>query len=229
MGENVGVDTSEIVVRVFVALAAGIAVGVEREARGHEAGVGTHTLVALGAVVFTLAGAIGFSSPDGGGDDPWRIAAQVASGIGFIGAGTIIQSRGSVKGLTTAASLWLTAGVGVAAGVGGLALVGVATAAAIFLLLVREVVPLPKWRQPHRTASVTVVHAERDGLAATLAAVLAAAGGPVTVRTEPSAHRDGGPRWRTTIQVDRAAVGPVVERLQGSPATLELHIEEPEA
>jgi len=100
------VELSEITVRVLVALAAGLAVGIEREARGHEAGVGTHTLVALGAVVFTLAGVIGFSSPDGGGDDPWRIAAQVASGIGFIGAGTIIQSRGSVKGLTTAASAW---------------------------------------------------------------------------------------------------------------------------
>ena len=222
-------DTSEMVVRVFVALAAGIAVGVEREARGHEAGIGTHALVALGAVVFTLAGAIGFSSADGGGDDPWRIAAQVASGIGFIGAGTIIQSRGSVKGLTTAASLWFTAGVGVAAGTGGLALVGIATAAAIVLLLVREVIPIRPWKRPHRTASVTVVHAERDGLAAALAPVFSDAGGPVTVRTESSAHRDGGPQWRTTIQVDREAVGPVVERLQASPATLELQVNEPES
>ncbi len=224
-----GMDTSEMVVRVFVALAAGVAVGVEREARGHEAGIGTHSLVALGAVVFTLAGAIGFSSADGGGDDPWRIAAQVASGIGFIGAGTIIQSRGSVKGLTTAASLWFTAGVGVAAGTGGLALVGIATAAAVFLLLVREVVPIRPWTRPRRTASVTVVHAERDGLAAALAPMFADAHGPVTVRTESSAHRDGAPRWRTTIQVDRAAVGPVVERLQASPATLELRVDEPES
>jgi putative Mg2+ transporter-C (MgtC) family protein len=222
------VELSQIAVRVLVALAAGLAVGIEREARGHEAGVGTHTLVALGAVVFTLAGVIGFTSPDGGGDDPWRIAAQVASGIGFIGAGTIIQSRGSVKGLTTAASLWFTAGVGVSAGVGGLALVGVATVAAVILLVVRELVPIPKWRHPRRTASVSVVHAERDGLASALGPVFADAGGPVTVRTEPSAQRDGGTRWRTTIHVDRAAVGPVVERLQASPATLELHVEEPQ-
>ena len=78
-------------------------------------------------------------------------------------------------------------------------------------------VPIRPWKRPHRTASVTVVHAERDGLSAALAPVFADAGGPVTVRTESSAHRDGGPRWRTTIQVDRAAVGPVVERLQASP------------
>ncbi len=71
-------ELSQVVVRVLVALAAGVVVGIEREARGHEAGIGTHALVALGAVVFTLAGVIGFTSPDGGGDDPWRIAAQVA-------------------------------------------------------------------------------------------------------------------------------------------------------
>jgi putative Mg2+ transporter-C (MgtC) family protein len=214
---------------VLVALAAGLVVGIEREARGHEAGVGTHTLVALGAVVFTLAGVIGFSSPDGGGDDPWRIAAQVASGIGFIGAGTIIQSRGSVKGLTTAASLWFTAGVGVAAGVGGLALAGVATAAALFLLVVRELVPLPKWHRPRRTASVSVLHAERESLAAVLAPVFAESRGPVVVRTESSARADGVPRWRTTIQLDRHGVPTLVERLQSSPATLELTVEVAEA
>jgi putative Mg2+ transporter-C (MgtC) family protein len=216
------VPLSQIVIRMLVALAAGLVVGIEREARGHEAGIGTHTLVALGATVFTLAGAVG-AAEDGG--DPWRIAAQVASGIGFIGAGTIIQSRGSVKGLTTAASLWFMAGVGVAAGVGGLALVGLAVGAALFLLSVRELGPIRTWRRPHRTASVSVVHSDRDGLAGLLTPLLADAHGPVVVQTEASAWPDGRGRWRTTIQLEQNGLAGLVERLQASPATLEFTVE----
>ena len=222
-------ELSQIVVRVLVALAAGLVVGIEREARGHEAGIGTCALVALGAVVFTLAGAVGFSSPDGGGDDPWRIAAQVASGIGFIGAGTIIQSRGSVKGLTTAASLWFVAGVGVAAGVGGLALAGIAVGAALVLLTVREVGPIRAWRRPRRTASVSVVHADRDALAGLLTPLFADAHGQVVVQTEASAWPDGRGRWRTTIQLEQTGLAGLVERLQASPAALELTIDGAEA
>jgi putative Mg2+ transporter-C (MgtC) family protein len=216
------VPTSQIVVRLLVSLAAGLVVGAEREWRGHEAGVGTHTLVALGATVFTLAGVVG-AAEDGG--DPWRIAAQVASGIGFIGAGTIIQSRGSVKGLTTAASLWFTAGVGVAAGVGGLALAGIAVALALLLLALREVGPVRTWRRPRRTASVSVLHADRDGLAGLLTPLLADSPGPVVVQTVASAWPDGRGRWRTTIQLDQHGLAGLVERLQASPATLELTIE----
>jgi uncharacterized membrane protein YhiD involved in acid resistance len=88
----------------------------------------------------------------------------VASGIGFIGAGTIIQSRGSVKGLTTAATLWFTAGIGVAAGVGGLALAGIATAMAIVLLTVRELVPIKQLRvQPGRAAEDAEVTEDESG------------------------------------------------------------------
>ncbi len=221
-------ELSQVVVRMLVAFAAGLLIGIEREARGHEAGIGTHTLVALGSTVFTLAGIIGFYSPEGGGDDPFRIAAQVASGIGFIGAGTIIQSRGSVKGLTTAASLWFTAGVGVAAGVGGLALAMVAVAAALFLLIVRELGPLRTWKRPRHTASVSVLHAERDGLAGLITPVLADAHGPVVVQTEASSWPDGRGRWRTTIQLDRDGVAGLVERLQASPAILELTIDGPD-
>jgi putative Mg2+ transporter-C (MgtC) family protein len=226
VGENDGVPLSQIVIRLLVSLAAGLVIGVEREARGHEAGVGTYTLVALGATVFTLAGAVG-AAEDGG--DPWRIAAQVASGIGFIGAGTIIQSRGSVKGLTTAASLWFTAGVGVAAGVGGLALTGIAVGAAVILLTVRELGSIPTWRRPRRTASVSVVHADRDGLAGLLSPLLGDAHGPVVVQTEASAWPDGRGRWRTTIELDREGVAGLVERLHASPATLELTIDETDA
>jgi len=81
--------------------------------------VRTHALVAAGAAIFTLAGAHGFPELHRGPNvDPMRVAAQVASGIGFIGAGAIIQSRGSVKGITTAAALWTSAALGLATGAG---------------------------------------------------------------------------------------------------------------
>jgi len=86
--------------------------------------------VSLGAAIFTVVSAYAFT---GIGSDPTRIAAQVVSGIGFIGAGTIIQARGGVKGLTTAASLWAVAGVGMAAGAG---LFGVAVSGTVLMLVV---------------------------------------------------------------------------------------------
>jgi putative Mg2+ transporter-C (MgtC) family protein len=109
----------ELLVRLLAACLLGAAVGIEREARGQDAGLRTHAVVALGAALFTIAGAYGFEDfADGGVTDPTRVAAQVASGIGFIGAGAIIKDRGGTRGLTTAATLWLAASLGMAAGAG---------------------------------------------------------------------------------------------------------------
>ena len=91
-------------------------VGIERSP-AIRPGSATHVLVALGAAMFSLSGAYGFADVTHGPNvDPARIAAQVASGIGFIGAGAIIRDRGAIKGLTTAATVWLAASCGVAAG-----------------------------------------------------------------------------------------------------------------
>ena len=109
----------DVMARVLLAAMLGALVGAERQARSHAAGARTHALVASGAALFTLAGAYGF--PDiarSASVDPMRVAAQVASGIGFVGAGAIIRDGLSVKGLTTAATLWASAAVGVAAGAG---------------------------------------------------------------------------------------------------------------
>jgi putative Mg2+ transporter-C (MgtC) family protein len=108
-------------------------VGFERELRKKDAGLRTHTLVGVGAALFTLAGRYGF--PEGDAVDPSRIAAQVASGIGFIGAGVIFLRRDVVRGLTTAASIWLVAAIGLAAGAGGDA-AGLAVAATVMHLIV---------------------------------------------------------------------------------------------
>ena len=113
-----------VLLRLAVAGVLGAAVGVERELREHEAGLRTHLLVSLGSALFTLVSAYGFADVlnQGGPSvvrlDPSRIAAQIVTGIGFLGAGAIIRQGLSVRGLTTAATLWVVAAIGMASGAG---------------------------------------------------------------------------------------------------------------
>jgi putative Mg2+ transporter-C (MgtC) family protein len=114
---------TEVLLRVGLAAIFGGAVGAEREFREREAGLRTHMLVSVGAALFTLVSAYAwddftFSSASGVTFDPTRIAAQVVSGIGFLGAGAIIRQGLSVRGLTTAATLWVVAAIGMASGAG---------------------------------------------------------------------------------------------------------------
>lgn len=104
-----------ITVRLVVAMVLGGIVGLEREYRAKDAGFRTHFLVALGSALFTLISMYGFSE---GVRDTSRVAAQVVSGIGFLGAGIIVLQRNVIRGLTTAAGLWVTAAIGMACGVG---------------------------------------------------------------------------------------------------------------
>jgi len=114
---------AEVLLRVILAGVFGGAIGAEREIREREAGLRTHMLVSIGAALFTLVSAYGFSdfhfsNASGVTYDPTRIAAQVVTGIGFLGAGAIIRQGLSVRGLTTAASLWVVAAIGIATGAG---------------------------------------------------------------------------------------------------------------
>jgi putative Mg2+ transporter-C (MgtC) family protein len=109
--------------RLATAAALGGAIGFERELREREAGLRTHMLVAIGSALFTIVSAYGFREFLTSGDpviraDPTRIAAQIVTGIGFLGAGAIIRHGLSVRGLTTAATLWVSAAIGIAAGSG---------------------------------------------------------------------------------------------------------------
>jgi len=119
----------QMFLRLLVATVLGGLVGYERERTGKPAGVRTHGMVCLGAALFTVVSVYGF-----GAGDPSRLAAQVVTGIGFLGAGAILHQRHSIHGLTTAASLWVTAAVGIAMGVGMIAM-SLVTALLIFLLL----------------------------------------------------------------------------------------------
>lgn len=111
----------DFALRLFVAGAMGVLIGLEREYRAKEAGYRTHFLVALGSTLMMIVSQYGFMEvlkTDLIRLDPSRIAAQVVSGIGFIGAGTIILQKQIVRGLTTAAGIWATSGIGLAVGAG---------------------------------------------------------------------------------------------------------------
>ena len=109
----------DVSLRMIAAAALGAGLGLEREVHGHPAGMRTHMLVALGSAIFTILSIYGFpKTADTTGSDPGRIAAQVVTGIGFLGAGAIVKYGASIRGLTTAGSLWVVAAVGLAAGAG---------------------------------------------------------------------------------------------------------------
>ena len=114
------------------------AIGLERETRDQPAGVRTHVLVGMGAAIFTLISAYGFSDLErpGAPIDPTRVAAQIVTGVGFLGAGAIIHQGLAVRGLTTAAAVWISAAIGMACGVGFYSLALAGSALVLIALLV---------------------------------------------------------------------------------------------
>jgi putative Mg2+ transporter-C (MgtC) family protein len=122
-----------VLLRLAVAAILGGAVGLERELREREAGLRTHLLVAVGSALFTLVSAYGFHEFESR-IDPTRIAAQIVTGIGFLGAGAIIRQGLTVRGLTTAATLWLVAAIGMATGAGYYSAAIIATVGALVSL-----------------------------------------------------------------------------------------------
>ena len=129
---------ADLAVRMLIAAILGAAIGLEREIHEHPAGMRTHLLVSLGSAIFTGLSIYGFEGVGRGNVaasvDPTRIAAQVVSGIGFLGAGAILKYGTSIRGLTTAASLWIAAAIGMAAGAGQWVIAGVGTSIVVFSL-----------------------------------------------------------------------------------------------
>ena len=127
----------ELLLRLVVAAVLGAAIGVERELHAHQAGMRTHLLVALGSAIFTILSAYAFAAERLGPNeavDPTRIAAQIVTGIGVLGAVAIIKEGATVRGLTTAGSLWATAAIGLAAGAREYALAVAGTAIIVISL-----------------------------------------------------------------------------------------------
>ncbi len=164
------ITTQEIIVRLLAAALFCGAVGFQRALAAKAAGMRTHILTGVGAAIFTLVSAYAFHT-----NSPDRIAAQVVSGIGFIGGGAILKERGSIRGLTTAAGLWASAALGMAAGA-GMYVMGAIGAAIILATLValRRV----EMNFPRRSLDTWIMHiTAQDGTAqGRIDGVLAATG-----------------------------------------------------
>jgi putative Mg2+ transporter-C (MgtC) family protein len=130
---------TDLLGRMFLAALLGGIIGLERELRQKEAGLRTNILITMGSALFTIM-SIEISKPEA---DPARIAAQIVTGIGFLGGGAILHTKGSIQGLTTAATIWMNAAIGVAAGAGRYVLAIVATAVTLITLV--ALVPVDKW------------------------------------------------------------------------------------
>ena len=155
--------TYELILRIIVGGALGGKIGIEREKRAKEAGFRTHFQVALGSTLISVISAYGY---DKVADiipiaryDPSRLAAQIVSGIGFIGAGLIIFQKNVIHGLTTAAGLWVTAAIGIACGVGRYDLAIVTT---IMVLIALELVMVIDRKLNKRQLSITMTTADKD-------------------------------------------------------------------
>ena len=140
-----------LIFRLFAAGLLGGLIGLEREFRAKEAGVRTHFIVALGSALFMIISEFAF---EGKQHDAARVAAQVVSGIGFIGAGVIIFQRNAVRGITTAAGLWVAAAIGLACGDG---MFSVAIAAAIFTVLCLEMMHFVNLHYNEKVVDITLV------------------------------------------------------------------------
>jgi putative Mg2+ transporter-C (MgtC) family protein len=154
------VAASEELILLGLAFVLSSVIGFERELRQRSAGLRTHTLVGVGAALFTLAGRFGFGDASVG-VDPTRVAAQVVSGIGFIGAGVVFVRRDGVKGLTTAATIWLTAAVGLAAGAG--MVVAAIAATGMHLIVALVYTPIVRRLPPSRRSLTSFAVSYHDG------------------------------------------------------------------
>lgn len=191
----------DFVWRLVLAALFGTIIGLDRESREKEAGFRTHFLVSLGSALMMIVSQYGFSeilTHDGVSLDPSRIAAQVVSGIGFIGAGTIIFNHQIVRGLTTAASLWATAGIGLTAGAG---MSWLALAATILTLVALEWLSLVFRSLGSRRMVVVFSASDRAGVADTLDRIRTDGYMVVSYEVVPQVVGGDGITYRVTMVV----------------------------
>lgn len=213
-------DDVEIVGRLLLAALLGAILGAERELDGQDAGFRTHVMLALGAALFGAISVAGFDDVVDADTrfDPSRVASYVAAGIGFLGGGAIIKHAGSVHGMTTASSIWTTAAMGLAAGIGFL--VGAVATTILALLVLRGLKPLSRriGRMADRPAISVVIAARPETAVAPVAEILAALGDAVVGGIDvEAAGPDGERRIRIALpDGDRADVRDTVERLESA-------------
>ncbi|GAA4920736.1 putative Mg2+ transporter-C (MgtC) family protein [Stackebrandtia albiflava] len=182
-----------------LALFLGLLIGAEREYEGKPAGMRTHALIALGSALFVMAGRYGFDvSADSPGVDPARIAAQVVSGIGFLGAGVIFFQRNLVFGMTTAASIWVTTAIAMACAA-GLPVIAVGVTV-LHLIVVAGLTPMERLigRFAKRSGRLQLTYDSGTALAAALALCTSQGFTVTEVSTERS--REGSRSTRLTVR-----------------------------
>lgn len=162
----------EIILRLVAASILGGLIGIEREVNNRPAGLRTHVLVTLGATLVMLVSIDGFTGTGNRLGDPARLAAQVVSGIGFLGAGTIMRTGNNINGLTTAASLWVSAGIGLAIGVGYY--LGAIVTASIVLITLMTLGNLEKKMLTKKYRIIEVLVNDRPGVIGQIGTIMGA-------------------------------------------------------
>ena len=191
--------------RLLVALVLGAVVGLERERQERAAGLRTVTMVSLGSCLFTIVGAYAF-----GQTDPSRVAAQIVTGIGFLGAGTIFLRKDLVRGLTTAATIWTVAAIGMAVGTAEYVIAIFTTLLILSVLMVLKPIERRFFKRPNE-AQVSMVVPRAEGEIERMRAALAAIGAfPMSIRIHEVSETDdrleidvGLPQDRTTAELLR--------------------------
>lgn len=193
--------TIEFTLRIFVAAILGGLIGLEREYRAKEAGFRTHFLVALGSSLFMILSQFGFDTAIGllpnVSLDPSRIASQVVTGIGFIGAGIIIFQKNVIRGLTTAAGLWVTSAIGLTCGAG---LYVLATATTLLVLMCLEVLNVVLGRFGTRNMSIILASNSKENIRNVLYRIKK---GSVEIYSYNIKERtgEGDMRYRATVEM----------------------------
>lgn len=200
---------------VLAALLAGV-IGVERELREQEAGLRTHMLVCVGSTMFMLVGVYGWSGYELGNQigvvvDPSRVASYVVSGIGFLGAGAIIRHGINVRGLTTAASLWVVAAIGVAVGAG---MYGLAVATTALVILALWPLAQVKSRLAGRRASTKRLAVTLDPHASVVATLAAVEEGGYDIESVEVGEEDEARRVDVVVEIPAdMRLGPLLDRV----------------
>jgi putative Mg2+ transporter-C (MgtC) family protein len=195
----------DLLLRLLVALVLGAIVGMERERQERAAGLRTVTMVSLGACLFTIVGAYGFSQTD-----PSRVAAQIVTGIGFLGAGTIFLRKDLVRGLTTAATIWTVAAIGMAAGTAQYTIAIFTTLLILSVLMVLKPIERRFFKRPNEAQLSMVVPRADDEIERVRAALATIGAFPMSIRIHEVSEQDdrleidlGLPHDRTTAELLR--------------------------
>jgi putative Mg2+ transporter-C (MgtC) family protein len=169
----IGINLLDVTARLFIALVLGGLIGLERERQERAAGLRTVTMVSLGSCLFTLVSAYGFQQTD-----PSRVAAQIVTGIGFLGAGAIFMRKDLVRGLTTAATIWATAAIGMASALGQFFAAFLTTLLILVVLMVLKPVER-RFFHRHNEATLTLTMGRRPDTLGYVQAALRAMGASV--------------------------------------------------